>query len=123
MHVCIIKAKQILRRVEVRDLYNCVWKFRVPKMLTGGHDPAGDHHHSGHFWRAMTRMKTKSQGESIHALLDEDIKRRITVNNLWVEVNSLASTHPTIVGQGIEVVFFLIQNCDGIHVHLELSTM
>ena len=85
--VCTImwKAKQILRRVEMRDLYNCVWKLRVPKMLAGDHD-LGGHHHNGHLWRVVNTMKVKSQGELIYALLDEGTKQRITLNNLWIEV-------------------------------------
>ena len=82
-----MQAKQILRRVEVRDLYNCVWKLRVPKMLVGSCDAnPGDHHHNGHLWKAIRTMKVKYQGESIYALLDEDTKQRITINNLWIEV-------------------------------------
>ena len=90
MHDVDIQAKQLLRRIEVRDLYNCSWKVRVPKMLpanqeTDSHHP-NDHPPNGRLWRAMEAMKLQPGGESIHVLLDETTKTRITVNDLWVEV-------------------------------------
>ena len=59
----------------------------MPKMLVGSCDAKpGDHHHNGHLWKAIRTMKVKYQGEPFFALLDEDTKQRITVDNLWIEV-------------------------------------
>lgn len=77
----------ILRRVEVRDLYSCLWKVRVPKM----YHEIRDHQHNGRLWKAMNALKVQPQGESIHLLLDEVTKNRITVEDLWVEVCTLST--------------------------------
>ena len=82
----------------MRDLYNCSWKVRVPKMLpvnqeTGSPHPHGGSnqetwslHPNGRLWRAMEAMQLQPGGESIHALLDETTKNRISISDLWVEV-------------------------------------
>ena len=69
----------------MRDLYNCSWKVRVPKMLPANQG-TGSPHPNARLWRAMEAMQLQPGGESIHALLDETIKNRITVRDLWVEV-------------------------------------
>ena len=85
---CIInfdQAKLILRRIELRDLYACSGRIRVPKMLS--ETGAGDQkHHNGHLWRAMQAMKLQPQGETIYDLLDHDAKQRIKINDIWIEV-------------------------------------
>lgn len=55
-------------------------------MVSEGRD---DRQHNGRLWRAMQSMKIQPQGESIHALLDEVTKRRISVGDLWIEVKSI----------------------------------
>ena len=90
------QAKSILRRIELRDLYACSGKIRVPKMLsetgTTHEDQRSDpiagaqNHHNGHLWRAMQAMKLQPQGETVYDLLDHDAKQRITINDIWIEV-------------------------------------
>lgn len=56
-------------------------------LLMTGHEPeAGDQHHNGRLWRAMQSLKCQPQGESIYALLGAEIRRRIAVQDLWIEV-------------------------------------
>ena len=43
-------------------------------------------HPNGKLWRAMEAMKLQPGGESIHVLLDETTKTRISISDLWVEV-------------------------------------
>ena len=48
-------------------------------------------HHNGRLWRAMQAMRLQPQGESIHCLLDENTKKRITVKDMWIEVCMIKS--------------------------------
>ena len=94
--ILMMQAKLILRRIELRDLYACSGKIRVPKMLSETGDVHGDQrsdpiagaqkHHNGHLWRAMQAMKLQPQGETIYDLLDHDAKQRIKINDIWIEV-------------------------------------
>lgn len=56
---------------------------------------AGDqNHHNGYLWRAMQAMRRQPQGETIHALLDDNAKERIAVKDMWVEVRDITCISP-----------------------------
>jgi hypothetical protein len=108
-----MQAKLILRRIELRDLYTCSGKIRVPKMLSDTRADHGDqrpdpipgtyaqNHHNGHLWRAMQAMRRQPQGETIHDLLDRDVKQRINVKDMWIEVCDIVMS--------LELLLYLIR--------------
>ena len=86
------QAKDILRRIETRDLYHCSWKIRIPKTLSSP-SAAGEANVSSrdkgdgdNLWRALMAMSKQPEGESINEFLAQEKKQEIKEKHLWVPV-------------------------------------
>ena len=92
-----VQAKELLRRIEERDLYHCSGKVRIPKKWPTKQEVEHDcvaktrrdsEHNGGSLWRALMTMSRQplSQGESIHEFLEAEKQETIKISDLWVSV-------------------------------------
>ena len=68
-----MQAKEILRRIERRDLYHCSGRVRIPKK-------------EDNLWHSLMAMTIQPEGESIHEFLEQEKKQAIMKSQLWVPV-------------------------------------
>ena len=84
------QAKDILRRIETRDLYHCSWKVRIPKSQSAAgkaHVSNGEEGDGDNLWRALMAMSKQPEGESINEFLVQEKKQEIKEKHLWVPVS------------------------------------
>ena len=89
MHDHVLQAKDILKRIEARDLYHCSWKVRIPKIshpsIPGASQKVDD---GGNLWRALMAIRKQPEGESINAFLTPEKQKTIKEKHLWVPVSA-----------------------------------
>lgn len=87
-----------MKRLEVRDLYYCCWKVRIPKkqstkpnnVAEGDRTASGQQNGSeDQLWRHLMNLSKQPKGESIVDFLDEEKKETIKEEHLWVPVSDI----------------------------------
>ena len=89
----IIQAKEILRRIETRDLYHCSGKVRIPKVFQGllPTDSLKENESNkkeNNLWRALVAMSKQPEGESITEFLALEKQGTIEEKDLWMPVSA-----------------------------------
>ena len=98
-HNLYIQAKEIVRRIETRDLYHCSTKTRIPKNFklpnqsdSGAGSAASGSGKEGNgdtkFWKALMELSKDPNGVSIYKFLAEKNKKEDEKNHLWVPVSA-----------------------------------
>ena len=98
-----MQAKEILRRIETRDLYHLSGKVRIPKVYRGSLIAKEDESKSEEdkskseegkskgkdkLWRALEAMSKQPEGESINEFLTPEKQQTIEKKHLWVPVSA-----------------------------------
>ena len=105
-----MQAKEILRRIETRDLYHLSGKVRIPKVYRGSLIAEEDESKSEEdeskseedkskseegkskgkdkLWRALEAMSKQPEGESINEFLTPEKQQTIEKKHLWVPVSA-----------------------------------
>jgi hypothetical protein len=83
-----LQAKELLKRIERRDLYHMAATIRIPRMYSIL--PTDDHlREKNAIWKAAwdTLREQKSRNEAIYQHLNEEMKREIGAKDIWVSVS------------------------------------
>ena len=88
----IMQAKEILRRIETRDLYHFSGKVRIPKVFQGllptDSFKENESKKENKLWRALVTMNKQPEGESITEFLAPEKQGTIEEKDLWMPVST-----------------------------------